>query len=118
MQPPACPSQRRGTLIASESVRAAPGGSLYLRKTPKGAQKGGPWLDPSGYDAGKKIKGRKRHILVDTLGLLLNVVVHPADIQDRDGAFHLLRRARRTFDFQDVFVRIGDLSCKPDAKVS
>ena len=30
-------------------------------------------------------KGRKRHILVDTLGLLLNVVVHPADIQDRDG---------------------------------
>ena len=57
------------------------------------------WLDPSGYDAGKKIKGRKRHILVDTLGLLLNVVVHPADIQDRDGAFHLLRRARRLFPF-------------------
>ena len=59
----------------------------------------GSWLDPSGYDAGKKIKGRKRHILVDTLGLLLNVVVHPADIQDRDGAFHLLRRARRLFPF-------------------
>ena len=57
------------------------------------------WLDPSGYDAGKKIKGRKRHIPVDTLGLLLNVVVHPADIQDRDGAFHLLRRARRLFPF-------------------
>ena len=34
-----------------------------------------------------------RHILVDTLGLLLNVVVHPADVQDRDGTFHLLRRA-------------------------
>ena len=34
-----------------------------------------------------------------TLGLLLNVVVHPADIQDRDGAFHLLRRARRLFPF-------------------
>ena len=46
-----------------------------------------------------QIKGRKRHILVDTLGLLLNVVVHPADIQDRDGAFHLLRRARRLFPF-------------------
>jgi transposase len=56
-------------------------------------------LDPSGYDAGKKIKGRKRHILVDTLGLLLSVVVHPADIQDRDGAFQLLRRARRMFPF-------------------
>jgi hypothetical protein len=46
-----------------------------------------------------QIKCRKRHILVDTLGLLLNVVVHPADIQDRDGAFHLLRRARRLFPF-------------------
>jgi putative transposase len=39
-----------------------------------------------GYDAGKKTKGRKRHIIVDTLGLLLSVVVHSADIQDRDGA--------------------------------
>jgi putative transposase len=53
-------------------------------------------LDASGYDAGKKVKGRKRHILVDTLGLLLNVVVLPADIQDRDGAFELLHRARRS----------------------
>jgi len=39
-----------------------------------------------GYDAGKKIKGRKRHIVVDTLGLLWAVVVHSAHIQDRDGA--------------------------------
>ena len=39
-----------------------------------------------GYDAGKKIKGRKRHIVVDTLGLILAVVVHAANIQDRDGA--------------------------------
>jgi putative transposase len=43
-----------------------------------------------GYDAGKKVKGRKRHILVDTLGNLLAVVVHPADIQDREGAKLLL----------------------------
>ena len=56
-------------------------------------------LDPSGYDAGKKVKGRKRHILVDTLGLLLSVVVHPADIQDRDGAYEVLRQARRLFPF-------------------
>ena len=56
---------------------------------PRRALKRGSWLDPSGYDAGKKIKGRKRHILVDTLGLLLNVVVHPADIQDRDGGLSL-----------------------------
>lgn len=39
-----------------------------------------------GYDAGKKVKGRKRHIIVDTLGNLIEVVVHTADIQDRDGA--------------------------------
>lgn len=39
-----------------------------------------------GFDAGKKVKGRKRHIVVDTLGLLVGVVVHAADIQDRDGA--------------------------------
>lgn len=42
-------------------------------------------MDPSGYDAGKKIAGKKRHILVDTLGLLLHAIVHPADVQDRDG---------------------------------
>jgi transposase len=42
-------------------------------------------VDPGGYDAGKKIKGKKRHILVDTVGLLLHAIVHPANIQDRDG---------------------------------
>lgn len=40
----------------------------------------------SGYDAGKKVKGRKRHILTDTEGNLVHAVVHGADIQDRDGA--------------------------------
>jgi transposase len=40
-----------------------------------------------------------RDILVDTLGLLLNVVVHPADVQDRDGALDLLRLSRRLFPF-------------------
>src|SRR5436305_6439680 len=73
----------------------------------EGRSKRGSWLDPSGYDAGKKIKGRKRHILVDTLGLLLNVAVHPADIQDRDGAFHLLRRTRRLFPFIELIFADG-----------
>jgi putative transposase len=45
-----------------------------------------------GFDAGKKVNGRKRHILVDTLGLLLTVVVTVASVQDRDGARLLLRR--------------------------
>ena len=39
-----------------------------------------------GYDAGKQVSGRKRHIIVDTLGLILAVVVHSADQQDQDGA--------------------------------
>jgi len=52
--------------------------------------KRGARIDPSGYDAGKKVKGTKRHILVDTLGLLLHAIVHPADIQDRDGGVLLL----------------------------
>jgi len=43
-----------------------------------------------GYDAGKKIKGRKRHVLTDTNGLLLGAVVTPASVQDRDGAKLLL----------------------------
>ena len=41
---------------------------------------------PSGYDAGKKIKGRKRHMAVDTEGSPIVLQVHRADIQDRDGA--------------------------------
>jgi putative transposase len=56
--------------------------------------------DERGYDAGKKVNGRKRHILVDTIGLLLMVMVLPANIQDRDGAKQLLaaffsRKTRR-----------------------
>jgi putative transposase len=50
-----------------------------------------------GYDAGKKIKGRKRHLLVDTMGLVLLVVVHVASIQDRDGARLLLAKAKGLF---------------------
>ncbi len=45
-----------------------------------------------GYDAGKKIRGRKRHLLVDSQGNILDVVVHAADIQDRDGAKLVLKK--------------------------
>ena len=51
--------------------------------------------------------GRKRHILVDTLGLLLSVVVHPADVQDRDGVAAVLRRARRLFPFIELIYGDG-----------
>jgi hypothetical protein len=53
---------------------------------------GGTKGDACGYDAGKKIAGRKRHLLVDPDGLLLSCVVHGADVQDRDGARLVLRR--------------------------
>lgn len=47
--------------------------------------------DERGYDAGKKVNGRKRHVLVDTMGLILLARVLPASIQDRDGARPLLK---------------------------
>jgi putative transposase len=50
---------------------------------------------PHGYDGAKKVNGRKRHLLVDTLGLLLAVHVSAADVSDRDGAMALLRRLDR-----------------------
>jgi transposase len=52
---------------------------------------------PRGYDAGKKISGRKRHLLVDTIGLVIAAIVHRADIQDRDGAPQLLATMCRAF---------------------
>ena len=56
-----------------------------------------------GVDAGKKVKGRKRHILVDTLGLLLRADVHSAGLQDRDGAPRLFERLTGRFPFLEVF---------------
>lgn len=56
--------------------------------------KGDAWAENTGYDAGKKIKGIKRHIIVDVLGLLIGIVVHSAAIQDRDGAKLLLLRVK------------------------
>jgi transposase len=50
-----------------------------------------------GFDAGKKIKGRKRHILTDTGGLLVGLVIHQADIQDRDGAPLVLASIKSAF---------------------
>ena len=49
---------------------------------------------PRGWDAAKRLKGRKRHVAVDTDGLLLGVVVHAADIQDADGLGDLLKRVK------------------------
>ena len=50
---------------------------------------------PAGYDAGKKVKGRKRHVVVDTLGLPLVAQVHPAHVQDRNGAPAVIAELRQ-----------------------
>jgi putative transposase len=50
-----------------------------------------------GYDAGKRTPGRKRHIIVDTMGLLLAVVVHSASLQDRDGVKRVGERVKGRF---------------------
>ena len=55
-----------------------------------------------GYDAGKKVKGRKVHALVDTEGLPLRVVVHSAAIQDRDGAALVFDRIRQRFNWLEL----------------
>ena len=61
-----------------------------------------------GYDAGKKIKGRKIHALVDTIGLPLRLVVHSAGIQDRDGAALLFDKIRKRFPWLEcVFADCG-----------
>ena len=59
---------------------------------------------PRGIDAGKRIKGRKRHIVTDTQGLVLVVLVHPANIQDVHGAVPVLRALRRLHpNLQHIF---------------
>lgn len=52
---------------------------------------------PRGYDAGKKIKGRKRHIVTDMRGNMLEGIVHGGDVQDRDGAPDLIERTCQTY---------------------
>ena len=72
---------------------ASPTAGVIDSQSVKTTESGGP----RGYDAGKKINGRKRHILTDTIGLPVAMIVHPADIQDRDGAPALLARVRSSF---------------------
>ena len=72
---------------------ASPTAGIIDSQSAKTTEAGGP----RGYDAGKKVKGRKRHILTDTNGFLIEAVVHTADIQDRDGAPLVLASARHPY---------------------
>ncbi|WP_420093955.1 IS5 family transposase [Agrobacterium pusense] len=70
---------------------ASPTAAIIDSQSVKSAEKGGAVSTRAGMMPGKKIKGKKRHILVDTVGLLLHALVHPADIQDRDGGILVLK---------------------------
>ena len=71
----------------------SPSMAIIDSQSAKTTEQGGP----RGKDAFKKVNGRKRHILVDTLGMLLAVVVHSAGIQDRDGARSVLAKIKGCF---------------------
>jgi putative transposase len=74
---------------------ASPTAAILDSQSVKTTEAGGP----RGYDAGKKINGRKRQALVDTDGRALLLEPHPADIQDRDAGGPLLRASRALFPF-------------------
>lgn len=76
-----------------EGRAAAPTAAILDSQTVKCAAVRGS----RGYDAGKKVLGRKRHVLVDSLGMILAVLITPASVQDREGAADLLGLLAHTF---------------------
>jgi transposase len=87
-----------------EGRAAEPTAAVLDAQSTRGSPQGGE----SGYDAGKKVKGRKRHVVVDTLGLVLAVSVTAASVQDRDGAHPVMATTLAKYpSLQTLFVDSG-----------
>jgi putative transposase len=79
-----CPIARTGPRAGRREP--TPSAGIIDSQSARTTEQGGP----HGFDGGKKVNGRKRHLLVDTTGLVLKAVVHPADLHDREGGKLLL----------------------------